>query len=304
MNGRGAGAARGVAGRRMQGGYLTGPQSYHPDEEEWGTGRMDQQQNPDLSTVGGSPQQQTAQAPQETQHMGGYVLIPPNESRRSEIQRIANQELEGWERWKEAHRPGPINLTPTKLGGRTTEAAARQKQQLTQHQSKHQKMLQIEEYKKKIKEEEEAKLQKMKDLQRQKADQLEEKRRQQNLQRELLWQEDMLLRNNRFLDQMSLTAANNQTTDYHGRTLTAWGKSHSYKDEQKEEEKKKLQQMKEEQHMIAEALKFTRKQEEEKRRVSHHEDQKRVNNAFLDRLQGQNTMHQSEHFRNPNRWDN
>ncbi|KAL8189758.1 UNVERIFIED_CONTAM: hypothetical protein K2H54_003707 [Gekko kuhli] len=47
---------------------------------------------------------------------GAYVVIPPNLARRNQLQRIANQELEELEKWKEQHRPGPINLIPQKLG--------------------------------------------------------------------------------------------------------------------------------------------------------------------------------------------
>ncbi|KAM4698924.1 epithelial-stromal interaction protein 1 [Discoglossus pictus] len=303
MNRRGAGTGRAVGGRSLQNGNLNGPQRNNLYGDEWNQG-MDQQQDPysGQSTAGVGIQQPPVQSSRDPQYMGGYTLIPPNESRRNKLQTMANKELEEWDRWKEAQRPGPVNLNPKKLGGYGTEADVRQKQQAIQHQSKYQKMLQREEYKKKQREEEESKIQKMKDIQRQKAELLEEKRYQQDRQRQLQWQEDMYLRNNTFLDQMSQPAGNYQTHNSCGNSSTAWQKSQAYKQQQREEENIKIAQMKEEQRMKSELLELRQRQEEEDQQLSHRENQRRVNNAFLDRLQGQNAEPQYGHFENTYTW--
>ncbi|XP_029458803.1 epithelial-stromal interaction protein 1-like isoform X2 [Rhinatrema bivittatum] len=120
---------------------------------------------------------------QQPQCASGYVLIPANETRRNQIQRIAREELENLERWKEQHRPGPIHLTPKKLGGIETEASARQKQQNNLKQSKYQQKFKRDDYRRKMKEEEEAEILKMKAIQREKANRLEAMQKQQKIQK-------------------------------------------------------------------------------------------------------------------------
>uniref|UniRef100_A0AAR2JD49 Uncharacterized protein n=1 Tax=Pygocentrus nattereri TaxID=42514 RepID=A0AAR2JD49_PYGNA len=72
-------------------------------------------------------------------HSDGYSIIPPNESRRSKLQRMAKKELDDLNKWKEEHRPGPIHLAPEKLGGGVSLAEVRQRQQVEACQSKLQK---------------------------------------------------------------------------------------------------------------------------------------------------------------------
>ncbi|KAM3934361.1 epithelial-stromal interaction protein 1 isoform 1-T1 [Leptodactylus fuscus] len=60
---------------------------------------------------------------------------------------------------------------------------------------------------------------------------------------------------------------------------------HTYRQQQKEEEEKKLKEMKDNQRQKAEGL----KQREEERTLTLEEERRRANNAFLDRLQRQNT---------------
>ncbi|XP_039601217.1 epithelial-stromal interaction protein 1-like isoform X1 [Polypterus senegalus] len=100
--------------------------------------------------------------------MGGYSMMQPNESRRSKLQRMAKQEEEDLQRWKEEHRAGPVNLPPERLGGALSMEEARSNQAMRQRQAKYQPKLKREEHAKKQKEAEEEEIKKMKTVQREK----------------------------------------------------------------------------------------------------------------------------------------
>ncbi|KAF6376157.1 epithelial stromal interaction 1 [Rhinolophus ferrumequinum] len=219
---------------------------------------------------------------------GAYTLIAPNKNRRDQIQRIAEEELENLKKWKEEHRAKPVHLVPRKLGGCQSETQVRQKQQLQLMQSKYQQKLKREEAVRIKKEAEEAEIQKMKAIQREKSNKLEEKKRlQENLRREA-FREHQQLKTAEFLSRLETEWPNRSSCqiplrDPHSST---WASSQAYKDSLKEEENRKLQKMKEEQHQKSELLKFKQQQQEEERTKTHQAEQRRVNNAFLDRLQG------------------
>ncbi|XP_078506997.1 epithelial-stromal interaction protein 1-like [Lissotriton helveticus] len=138
-----------------------------------------QQESPDAHQEGSQPE-----------GASGYHIMHPNEERRNKVQAIARKEMEALERYKEAHRPGPINLAPKRLGGNASEYEAREQQQLGLRQSKYLQQMKREEYKRKQKEAENAEIQKMKAVQREKANQLEEKRRQQEKHRREMFEDD------------------------------------------------------------------------------------------------------------------
>ncbi|CAM5076644.1 unnamed protein product [Eretmochelys imbricata] len=244
---------------------------------------------------------------QQEQHTSAYVLIPPNETRRNKIQKIANKELENLERWKEQHRPGPINLKPQKLGGTESEAEARQRQHIRLLQSKYQQKLKREEYARIKKEAEEAEILTMKMIQREKADKLEEKRRQQEKQRREMFNEDHYLKTTELLDRLDLglPKRNSYQIANPSPESTAWTRSHTYKQSLQEDENRRLQEMKAEQRRKCELLELRREQEEQERTKVHQNEQRRVNNAFLDRLQSKSQpsgIHQSGHFENMDRF--
>ncbi|XP_036314232.1 epithelial-stromal interaction protein 1 isoform X2 [Pipistrellus kuhlii] len=229
---------------------------------------------------------------------GTYTLIAPNENRRKQIQRIAEKELENLEKWKEQHRAKPVNLVPTRLGGSQSEAEVRQKQQLQLKQSKYQQKLKREESVRIKKEAEEAEIQKMKAIQREKSKTLEEKKRlQENLRREA-FREHQQYKTAEFLSRLETELPNRSTyqTACHNLQYSAWARSQAYKDSLKEEENKKLQKMKEEQHQKSEFLEFKQQQQEEERIRNQQDEHRRVNNAFLDRLQGRSQPGGLEHF--------
>lgn len=250
------------------------------------------------------PQHGAARGPEAGQELGppnstsAYTLIQPNESRRSRIQRIAEQELEALERWKEQHRAKPITLVPRRLGGSQSEAEVRQKQQLQLMRSKYQQKLKREEFLRIKKEAEEAEIQKMKAIQREKGNKLEEKKRlHEQLRREELRTHLQYVASEKW-NQPSAPSPNTDARHVApgGPASSAWSRSWSYRDSLKEEENRRFQQMKEEQRHKSELLKFKQQQQEAQRIRSHQSEQRRVNNAFLDRLQGRSQPGGLQHF--------
>ncbi|XP_027446893.1 epithelial-stromal interaction protein 1 isoform X1 [Zalophus californianus] len=242
---------------------------------------------------------------------GAYTVIAPNENRRNQIQRIAEQELQSLEKWKEQHGAKPVNLEPRRLGGSQSEAEVRQKQQLQLMQSKYQQKLKREESVRIKKEAEEAKMQKMKAIQREKSNKLEEKKRlQENLRREA-FREHQQYKTAEFLSRLDAELPDRSTCQTALRVpqSSAWARSQAYKDSLKEEENKKLQKKKEEQHQKSELLEFNRQQQEEERTKTHQAEHRRVNNIFLDRLQGKSQPGGFEHvgghwnMNSGNSWD-
>nr|XP_020745164.1 epithelial-stromal interaction protein 1 isoform X1 [Odocoileus virginianus texanus] len=229
---------------------------------------------------------------------GAYTLIAPNEKRRNEIQQMAAKELEELERWKKQQRVKSINLLPMTLGGSQSEAEVRRRQQLQLIQSKYQKKLKREECLRIKKEAEEAEVQKMRAAQREKSNKLEEKKRlQENLRRET-FREHQQHKTAEFLRRFEADVPHGGACPAAGRNpqSSAWARRQAYMDTLKEEENQKLQKMKEEQHLKGELLEFKRQQQEEERTKSHQAEHRRVNNAFLDRLQGKSQPGGLQHF--------
>ncbi|XP_076603455.1 epithelial-stromal interaction protein 1 [Chaetodon auriga] len=122
----------------------------------------------------------------------GFTMIPPNESRRNKLKTVAQKEVEDLQRWREANRVTSVHMTPEKLGGNATLAEVRQKQFTDLRCSKLQKKLKKEELDKRRRQEEEAQLQKMKAEKREMAERLEERKRQEQQRRgEKLWQDHL-----------------------------------------------------------------------------------------------------------------
>uniref|UniRef100_A0A8C8AUQ4 Epithelial stromal interaction 1 n=1 Tax=Otus sunia TaxID=257818 RepID=A0A8C8AUQ4_9STRI len=230
-------------------------------------------ENPQKLTTSEKKQsgQASVQQQQQEQYVGPYVLITPNETRRNQLKQIAKKELDDLERWKEEHRPGPIKLAPQRLGGKESEAQARQNQQMMFMQSKYQQKHKREEYIKAKKAAEEAEILKKKAIQREKVNMVTVELDKTN---ELLNRLDMGLPKSD-----SCQIANG------GPESTAWTRSHTYKQALREDENRRLEEMKQDQRRKAELMEFKRKQEEEARTRAHQNEQRRVNNAFLDRLQ-------------------
>ncbi|XP_054915782.1 epithelial-stromal interaction protein 1 isoform X2 [Poeciliopsis prolifica] len=145
---------------------------------------------------------------QTDSHSRAFTVIPPNQTRRSKTKEIAQKGIENLERFKEAHRPGPLHLAPERLGGGDVSIAeARQRQFTNQRNSRLQKKLKKEEMDKKKRQEEEEEWQKMKAAQREKADRLELKRRQEDDRRREQFRTDQTRKNDSFLQSLQRAAA-------------------------------------------------------------------------------------------------
>ncbi|XP_012731814.2 epithelial-stromal interaction protein 1 isoform X1 [Fundulus heteroclitus] len=144
----------------------------------------------------------------QPQHLGAFTVIPPNQSRRNEMKAMAQKEEEELQRYREAHKPPPLDLNPERLGGGdVTEAEARERQFADLRFSRIQKKLKKEEMDKKRKEEEEAELQKMKAKQREKAERLEQKSQQEEQRRRMQFQPDHTRKMETFLQGVERSAA-------------------------------------------------------------------------------------------------
>ncbi|KAM9851342.1 uncharacterized protein epsti1 [Aulostomus maculatus] len=126
---------------------------------------------------------------QQPRYSSGFTMIPPNESRRKETLTIAQKEEQDFARWRDTHRGAPVSHAPEILGGDITMAEARQKQFANARCSKWQKKLKKEEMDKKKRQEEEEENQRKKDEQRKKAERLEERKRQEDQRRKEQFQQ-------------------------------------------------------------------------------------------------------------------
>ncbi|XP_042694873.1 epithelial-stromal interaction protein 1 isoform X1 [Centrocercus urophasianus] len=282
--GRSYGTAGGTGRRPLPAPHL-GQEGYLRDKSNQTEEAGNSQQ---LMRSGGEQKNQpSTYQQQQERHFNSYVLITPNESRRNRLQQIAKKELDDLEQWKEKHRLGPIKLAPQRLGGKESEAQARQKQQMMFTQSKYQQKHKREEYMKARKAAEEAEILKKKAIQREKAERLEVKKRQQEMQRREMFLEDQFHKTNELLNRLDSGLPKNDScqTANCGPESTAWARSRIYKRALREDENRRLEEMKQEQRRKAQLMESKQKQKEEARIRAHQDEQRRVNNAFLDRLQ-------------------
>ncbi|XP_044523333.1 epithelial-stromal interaction protein 1 [Gracilinanus agilis] len=247
--------------------------------------------------VGPGAEQDSGPRNQTQERMAGYTVITPDKVRRDKITRIAKKELEDLEKWRQKQRSKPIHTKPNKLGGNQSEAEARKKQQSQLLQFKYQQKLKREESLRIQKEMEEAKFQEVKAIQREKSHKLEEKRRLQEKQRKEAFNDPPPCKFSEFfsgLEPKVLPRSSHQTSSHSDPIwkLPALPKEHSLdrnevpKTALKEQENRKLYKMKDEQWKKGDLLEVKRQWQEEERTKARQHDQRRVNNAFLDRIQG------------------
>nr|XP_042141159.1 epithelial-stromal interaction protein 1 isoform X3 [Peromyscus maniculatus bairdii] len=226
---------------------------------------------------------------------GTYTLIAPNASRRQKIQRIAEQELADLERWKQQNRAKPVHLVPQRLGGSQSESEVRQKQQLQQMRSKYQQKLKRDESLRIRKEAEEAELQQMKAIQREKSNKLEEKRQLQESLRRDAFREHHQHKTAEFLSRLDTDRRKRTVcqTAPHASQSSVWVSGNScrassqiHKDSLRKEDNQKPQKMRDGQHQKNQLLETKGQHQEEERAQILQAEHWRVNNAFLDRLQG------------------
>nr|XP_046259965.1 epithelial-stromal interaction protein 1 isoform X2 [Scatophagus argus] len=187
----------------------------------------------------------------------GFTMIPPNESQRSKMKMMAQKEEEDLQRWKEANKVPYVHLNPERLGGTVTLAEARQMQHRNLRHSKQQKKLRKEELDKRRRQEEEEELQKMKTGKREMAEHLEERRRQEEQRRREELSQDHLRTNENFMQRFERRAACPLPSSS-GTHTSSWNEAMASK---QREESKSIREV----------------------QLEH----KRVNSAFLDKLEGQ-----------------
>ncbi|KAF4086970.1 hypothetical protein AMELA_G00090130 [Ameiurus melas] len=233
------------------------------------------------------------QASRNPTYSDGYTMIPPNESRRDKLLRMSQKELEDQQRWKEEHRPGPIQLAPEKLGGDVSLSEVRQRQQLMNPQSKLHKKLKQQDMDRQKRQAEEEENQKKKAIQREKANILAMKKKQEEERRRDLYQQELLMKREAHLQRLeksrSVPMAASSSTP-----ASSWTRGHEYREARKAEDQVTLQQNKDEQRRKSQILEEKHKQEEEDRKSQMENEHLRVNFAFLDRLEARGSGRASE----------
>ncbi|XP_076120301.1 epithelial-stromal interaction protein 1 isoform X1 [Alosa pseudoharengus] len=136
---------------------------------------------------------------------GGVTMIPPNESRRQKLLRMAQKGEDDLRRIKEENKHGPVQIHPERLGGCTAVVDVRQKQQMELRQAGPQKKLRREELKKKKRQAEEEEILIKKAIQREKADKLEKKRQQEDQKRAEMYRHDHLMKQEQLLQRVEQT---------------------------------------------------------------------------------------------------
>ncbi|XP_058510818.1 epithelial-stromal interaction protein 1 [Solea solea] len=157
------------------------------------------------SSSGQTTAGQTASDPRQPRYSDGYTVIPPKESQRRALLATAQKEEENRQRWTEENRVTHVHMEPETLGGHMTQAEVRQQQQTNQHTSKWQKKLMREEQERTRRQEEEKELQKMKDEQRNKSERLQERRQQEDQKRKQDLTQDHSRRQESFLQRVERT---------------------------------------------------------------------------------------------------
>lgn len=263
-------------------------------------GKLDLQQNQRQSLEVAEPKgpKLERQGHGDQRSTGTYTLIAPNETRRQKIQRIAEQELADLERWKQQNRAKPVHLVPQRLGGSQSEAEVRQKQQLQQMRSKYQQKLKRDESIRIRKEAEEAELQRMKAIQREKSNKLEKKKQLQEDIRRATLREHHQSKTAELLSRLDTDRTNRSACHIAppAAQSSRWklplllrdpsrAGSQAHKDSPQKEGNQKLQKTRDG-HQKNKLLETKGQHQEEERTQIHQAEHWRVNNAFLDRLQG------------------
>ncbi|KAL1780634.1 hypothetical protein HispidOSU_009350 [Sigmodon hispidus] len=266
-----------------------GTSSISRDQAEGGQHKeLGLQQSRRQSLEVGAPQDPVKQKSIDQRSTGMYTLMAPNESRRQKMQRIAEQELANLEKWQKQNRAKPVHMVPQRLGGSQSESEVRQKQQLQQMRSKYQQKLKRDESIRIRKEAEEAELQRMKAIQREKSNKLEEKKQLQEALRRDTFREHHQYKTAEFLSRLDIDPRSRNACQIAPRASpsSAWAGSQTLKDSLRKEDNHKLQKLRDEQHQKNKLLETKGQHQEEERAQIRHAEHWRVNNAFLDRLQG------------------
>ncbi|XP_056321682.1 epithelial-stromal interaction protein 1 [Danio aesculapii] len=199
--------------------------------------------------------------------------------------RISQQEEEDLRRLKEENRPGPIHLTPERLGGEVSLEEVRQKQWVDARQSKIKKKVKKEDMDRMKRQAEEEMYEKMKTKQRDEANKLEMRRKQEDERRKQQYQQDKQKKTEEFLQRFERSSSTVSMAASNSIPASSWAKCHEYRESRRAEENSSLLKKQEEQRRKTEILEEKQKQQEEDRKRRTEADHRRVNSAFLDRLE-------------------
>ncbi|CAL8342012.1 unnamed protein product [Boreogadus saida] len=119
----------------------------------------------------------------DTETFTGFTRVAPNETRRLQLQNMAQKEEADFQKYRESLKPVTIDEPPELLGGGVSLAEARRRQQTQLDQSRIQKRMKKMELDSRRRAEEEEENQRLKDEQRQKAEQYERRSKQQEQKR-------------------------------------------------------------------------------------------------------------------------
>ncbi|XP_030198892.1 epithelial-stromal interaction protein 1 [Gadus morhua] len=119
----------------------------------------------------------------DTETFTGFTRVAPNETRRRQLQNMAQKEEADFQKYRESLKPVTIDEPPELLGGGVSLAEARRRQQTQLDQSRIQKRMKKMELDRRRRAEEEEENQRLKDEQRQKAEQYERRSKQQEQKR-------------------------------------------------------------------------------------------------------------------------
>ncbi|CAN9498554.1 unnamed protein product [Ophioblennius macclurei] len=147
-----------------------------------------------------------ADSNRQPQYSGCFTMIPPNQRRRSENLAVAQRDEEIYQRWREQARVQSVYTTPQRLGGGASEAEARQNQLRDLRCSKVRNRLKKSEMDQLRRQEEEEKFQAMKNKQRQKAEENQRRAEEEQRRRREQYQEDQLRTNWAHFQQLEIRA--------------------------------------------------------------------------------------------------
>ncbi|XP_076011618.1 epithelial-stromal interaction protein 1 [Genypterus blacodes] len=214
---------------------------------------------PDIRNPPVTPRQNQPQTPQ---YASGFTMVAPNESRRTNLMKVAQKGEEDLQKWREANRVTSVQETPERLGGNVTMAEARNRQFGASRNAKLQKKIEKQDLDKKKRQEEEEQLQRMKDIQRGRGVRLEQSNQEQERRRREQFRQDQLRKSEMFLQKFERTAQAPLASSCATHT-SPWSEAVENKPSKKSQKDLQL-------------------------------DHSRVNSAFLDKLEGQSRGSKTE----------
>ncbi|CAL8266657.1 unnamed protein product [Lota lota] len=241
---------------------------------------------------------------QETDTFTGFTRVAPNETRRRQLQMIAQKEEEDYQKFRESLRVVHIDEPPELLGGGVSLAEVRRRQQTQLDQSRIQKRLKKVDMDRRRRAEEEEENQRLKDEQREKAELHEQRTKQQEQKRSQQLRPEQLRVTESFLQKLqregSSPASSNSRSQSH--SLHGGGEENEGR---RGAEISSLHLKKKEQTLPVPRGQ-TLQDDPRERDVGSGREQanhRMLNSAFLDRLEGRGRAGDAFAFRDSENWE-